>query len=434
MLKDEVSKLLFFKPARGSIMSELIDAEERCFGGEDQKTLEAAVLSVVNRLISLSASMGIDGNLWQNYIIHFALTDENAYTLSRERAASAEDSFSALAASDFAILRGLMAYDFETLRPVVKDGVIASVLDFRNGGEPSEYAGNAGKMVLDIRAVTAKASGDEAFKAAFDEHYRKRGTGDFAFTDAFRIADTDNLKFKPIRATEDISFSDMVGYEQQKAEIMRNTEAFIEGRPANNVLLYGDSGAGKSTSVKALINEYSGRGLRIIEIHKHQFKHISEVLGRVKNRNYKFILFIDDLSFEDFETEYKYLKAVIEGDLEIKPSNVLIYATSNRRHLIKEVFADRADMEHLGDVHRSDTIEEKTSLSSRFGVQIYYPSPVRQEYHDIVKTLAAKAGIEMDEKEMLVQADAWDIRHGGVSCRAARQFVDYLASEKKGDK
>ena len=162
--------------------------------------------------------------------------------------------------------------------------------------------------------------------------------------------------------------------------------------------------------------------------------HISEVLGRVKNRNYKFILFIDDLSFEDFETEYKYLKAVIEGDLEIKPSNVLIYATSNRRHLIKEVFADRADMEHLGDVHRSDTIEEKTSLSSRFGVQIYYPSPVRQEYHDIVKTLAAKAGIEMDEKEMLVQADAWDIRHGGVSCRAARQFVDYLASEKKGDK
>ncbi len=432
MLKEEISKLLFFKPARGSIMSELIEAEERCFEGSDKLALEASVLSVVNRIISLSSHMGIDGNLWQNYIVHFALTDENAYTISRERTEPKDDSFSTLAMSDFHLLRELMGYDFESLRPVIKDEFISTILNFRNDNEPSEYAGKAGDMVVEIRDKLNACETDADFKEVLDKHYRKRGIGAFAFTDAFRIIgeDGDSLHFKPIRATEDVTFDDLIGYESQKSELMRNTEAFIEGRPANNVLLYGDSGAGKSTGVKALINEYSDRGLRIIEIYKHQFQCISEVLGRVKGRNYRFIIYIDDLSFEDFEIEYKYLKAVIEGDLEIRPENVLIYATSNRRHLIKETFADRKDMQHDGEIHRSDTIEEKTSLSSRFGVQIYYPSPSRQGFHDVVKTLAAKAGIEMDEDEMLRRADAWEIRHGGVSCRAARQYVDYLASGK----
>lgn len=433
MLREEISKLLFFKPARGSIMSELIEAEERAALGEDKLALEATVLSVVNRIISLSSHMGADGNLWQNYIVHFALTDENAYTISRERTEAKEDSFSALAMSDFRIIRKMMAYDFESLRSIIKDEFIETLLNFSNGNEPSEYAGREGGMVLEIRDKLNACKDDKEFKSVLDEHYRIRGIGDFAFTDAFRIVgeDGDSLRFKPIRATEKVCFSDLVGYESQKAELMRNTEAFIEGRPANNVLLYGDSGAGKSTGVKALINEYSDRGLRIIEIYKHQFKCISEVLGRVKGRNYRFILYIDDLSFEDFEIEYKYLKAVIEGDLEIRPENVLIYATSNRRHLIKETFADRKDMQHEGEIHRSDTIEEKTSLSTRFGVQIYYPSPARQEFHEVVRVLAKKAGIEMDEKELFVQADAWEIRHGGVSNRAARQFVDYLASNNE---
>ncbi len=434
MLKEEVNRLLFFRPESDSIIREIIEAEERSLEGE-AKDLGAAVLSAVSRLISLSSSIGIDGNLWQNYIIHYVLTDENAYTLSRERTAAKEDSFSKLALSDFAILRRLMAYDFSELKYAAGASVIASVLDFDNAGEASEYAGMSGSIICEIREKLAGASTDEEFKAIFDAHYEMRGIGDFAFTDAFRIVENgQSFEFKPIRATEKVSFSDMVGYESQKRELIRNTEAFIEGRPANNVLLYGDSGAGKSTSVKALINEYSDRGLRVIEIHKHQFRCISEVLKRVKTRNYRFVLFIDDLSFEDFEIEYKYLKAVIEGGLEIKPDNVLIYATSNRRHLIKETFADRNDMQHIEEIHRSDTIEEKTSLSSRFGVQIYYPSPDRMEYHEVVRVLALKAGIDMDDAELFRQADAWDIRHGGASCRAARQFVDYLASEKKGEK
>lgn len=431
MLREEVNGLLFFRPKSGSILSDIIDAEERSFR---DTAPEATVLSVMNRLVSLSASMGIEGNLWQNYLIHFALTDENAYTLSRERSEAREDSFSALALGDYAILQKLMDYDFSEFRRLINPVIIDNILDFHNSKPASEYSGAAGEMITAMREKLIASKSTAEFKAIFDAHYESRGTGDFAYCDAFRLVsaeDGSKLKFKPIRATEKVSFADMIAYESQIGELKRNTEAFVEGRPANNVLLYGDSGSGKSTSVKALINEYSSRGLRIIEIHKHQFKCISEVLKRVKTRNYRFILYIDDLSFEEFEIEYKYLKAVIEGDLEIKPENVLIYATSNRRHLIKETFADRKDMEHIGEIHRSDTIEEKTSLSTRFGVQIYYPSPARQEYHAIVRDLASKAGVEMDEAELFVKADAWEIRHGGVSCRTARQFVDYLASGKE---
>ncbi len=431
MLREEVNGLLFFRPKSGSILSDIIDAEERSFR---DTAPEATVLSVMNRLVSLSASMGIEGNLWQNYLIHFALTDENAYTLSRERSEAREDSFSALALGDYAILQKLMDYDFSEFRRLINPVIIDNILDFHNSKPASEYSGAAGEMITAMREKLIASKSTAEFKAIFDAHYESRGTGDFAYCDAFRLVSAEGgnkLKFKPIRATEKVSFADMIAYESQIGELKRNTEAFVEGRPANNVLLYGDSGSGKSTSVKALINEYSSRGLRIIEIHKHQFKCISEVLKRVKTRNYRFILYIDDLSFEEFEIEYKYLKAVIEGDLEIKPENVLIYATSNRRHLIKETFADRKDMEHIGEIHRSDTIEEKTSLSTRFGVQIYYPSPARQEYHAIVRDLASKAGVEMDEAELFVKADAWEIRHGGVSCRTARQFVDYLASGKE---
>ncbi|MDD5824090.1 MAG: ATP-binding protein [Firmicutes bacterium] len=431
MLREEVNGLLFFRAKSGSILSDIIDAEERSFR---DTAPEATVLSVMNRLVSLSASMGIEGNLWQNYLIHFALTDENAYTLSRERSEAREDSFSALALGDYAILQKLMDYDFSEFRRLINPVIIDNILDFHNSKPASEYSGAAGEMITAMREKLIASKSTAEFKAIFDAHYESRGTGDFAYCDAFRLVSAEGgnkLKFKPIRATEKVSFADMIAYESQIGELKRNTEAFVEGRPANNVLLYGDSGSGKSTSVKALINEYSSRGLRIIEIHKHQFKCISEVLKRVKTRNYRFILYIDDLSFEEFEIEYKYLKAVIEGDLEIKPENVLIYATSNRRHLIKETFADRKDMEHIGEIHRSDTIEEKTSLSTRFGVQIYYPSPARQEYHAIVRDLASKAGVEMDEAELFVKADAWEIRHGGVSCRTARQFVDYLASGKE---
>ena len=219
--------------------------------------------------------------------------------------------------------------------------------------------------------------------------------------------------------------SDIVGYDAQKAELTANTEAFVSGRPANNVLLYGDGGTGKSTSVKALLNEYADRGLRVIEIYKHQFRDILKLTEMLRDRNYKFVLFIDDLSFEEGEVEYKYLKAVIEGGIETRPDNILIYATSNRRHIVREIWKDRDDMEHNGDIHRSDTVEEKLSLASRFGIAINYSSPDRKMYHEIVRSLAENAGFVVNDG-LLAGADRWEIRHGGKTGRAARQYVDYL--------
>ena len=200
----------------------------------------------------------------------------------------------------------------------------------------------------------------------------------------------------------------------------------MEGKKANNVLLFGDSGTGKSTSIKAIVNEFYKDGLRMIEIYKHQFQDLSNVIAAVKNRNYRFIIYMDDLSFEEFEVEYKFLKAVIEGGVETKPDNVLIYATSNRRHLIKETWSDRNDMEHDNGMHRSDTMQEKLSLVNRFGVTINYSRPSQKEYFEIVIQLARRAGIDLSDEELKAEANKWELAHGGISGRTAQQFVYYL--------
>ena len=167
--------------------------------------------------------------------------------------------------------------------------------------------------------------------------------------------------------------SDLVGYEIPKQKLIDNTKAFVEGKKANNCLLFGDAGTGKSSSIKGILNEYYDQGLRMIEVYKHQFQDLNELIAQIKNRNYKFIIYMDDLSFEEFEIEYKYLKAVIEGGLEKRPDNILIYATSNRRHLIKENYSDKEGTRQ--DMHTSDTVQEKLSLVYRFGVSIYFGAP-----------------------------------------------------------
>ena len=252
----------------------------------------------------------------------------------------------------------------------------------------------------------------------------------FGLNKAFRIRHEDgrDMEFIAINNTDKVMLSDLVGYELQKQKLIDNTEAFVQGRKANNALLFGDSGTGKSTSIKAIINEYYDQGLRMIEIYKHQFKDLSAVISHVKNRNYKFIIYMDDLSFEEFEIEYKYLKAVIEGGLETKPDNVLIYATSNRRHLIKETWNDRDDVVQDNGMHRSDTMQEKLSLVNRFGVTISYSKPSKKEYNTIVTELAKRyPEIHMTEEELVAEANKWELSHGGVSGRTAQQFINYLA-------
>ena len=275
----------------------------------------------------------------------------------------------------------------------------------------------------------ASAENEEEAFTIVTNFYRDYGVGKLGLNKAFRLSrEHGKLELVPITNTLEVRLSDLVGYEQQKQKLIDNTRAFVEGKRANNVLLFGDSGTGKSTSVKAILNEYYDKGLRMIEIYKHQFKDLSTVISLIKNRNYRFIIFMDDLSFEEFEIEYKYLKAVIEGGLEIRPDNVLIYATSNRRHLIRETWNDRTDMETDGDIHRSDTMEEKLSLVDRFGITINFSSPSPKEYLEIVKQLAIRQGINhLTQDELFAEAKKWELHHGGLSGRTAQQFIDYLA-------
>ena len=168
----------------------------------------------------------------------------------------------------------------------------------------------------------------------------------------------------------------------------------------------------------------------MIEIYKHQFKDLSNVIASIKNRNYKFIIYMDDLSFEEFEIEYKFLKAVIEGGVETKPDNILIYATSNRRHLIKETWNDRDDVETDNGMHRSDTMQEKLSLVNRFGVTINYSKPSQKEYFNIVIELARKNGVNMTDEQLCAEANKWELSHGGISGRTAQQFINYCLGQQ----
>ena len=352
------------------------------------------------------------GNIWQNYLTHFMLTNENFFSLSCERRDSPSGSLKDVALHDFEAFLRLFNLKNEHMHYV------------------NNFTGNDNNnsVICEISKAISEAHTAQRIYDIVTNFYKRHGAGNLAFNKAFRF-DSDEEKLVPVsdKNVGNVRLSDITGYEIQKNELRANTEAFISGRPANNVLLYGDGGTGKSTSIKAILNEYADRGLRAVEIFRHQFRDILRITEMLRRRNYYFMLFIDDLSFEENESEYKYLKAVIEGGIESRSENILIYATSNRRHIVREIWKDRDDMEHNGDIHRSDTVEEKLSLASRFGVAINYSSPSREIYHEIILTLAKNAGLNIaDEGEFLKNADAWEIRHGGMSGRAARQYVDYI--------
>ena len=352
------------------------------------------------------------GNIWQNYLTHFILSNENFFSLACERRDPPQGSLRDIALHDFEVFMRLFELDNEHMHYI--DNFIG-------------YGQNS--PVCEISKAIAESRSPKKIYDIVTNWYKRHGAGHFSTRKAFRF-DGKNLTALENKDVGDVRLSDLVGYDVQKSELRANTEAFISGKPANNVLLYGDGGTGKSTSIKAVLNEYFDDGLRVIEIYKHQFRDIQKIIEMVRRRNYKFILFIDDLSFEENESEYKYLKAVIEGGIEMKPGNVLIYATSNRRHIVREIWKDRDDMEHNGDIHRSDTVEEKLSLASRFGIALNFSSPTRQDYHEIVNTLADRAALEVDEKELISGADRWEIRHGGMTGRTAKQYVDYLLGKQ----
>jgi len=392
----------------------------------------ALAYSAAGRLVSISMDMGFKGNLWHTFLTYLLANNENTYSKACEIRGHVEGTVNEVALHDIGVFFDMFAFDPNDIDTKYGVDCFRPLISFDMSEEGKMFNKRIRDRICDLSVRLAAAKDPGEMKAMTEDFYKDYGVGLFGLHKAFKIhedIESGGFEIRPIMRVAHAELKDLVGYEQQKLKLTENTEAFIKGLPAGNCLLYGDSGTGKSSSIKGIMNRYYEDGLRIIELYKHQCRYLNDIMAVLKERNYRFIIYMDDLSFEDEETEYKYLKAVIEGGLEKKPDNVLIYATSNRRHLIHEGFSDKLDRGVNDDIHESDTVEEKLSLYHRFGITIYYGKPTPKEYRNIVCELARRNGMEMDEDELIRQAGSWEIEHGGISGRTARQFIDHLRSK-----
>lgn len=434
---EQISQLLMYGDLdQDSILYRLGEIFARYEQGGWRKTdLVRDINTQVKRILKVATDYGFDDNLWHNYLTFVLMMSENPFSMTCEKVGASDGSVNGLVQNDFRIFKELFDYDFSGLEQELGINCFTQISNYKAIHKKDlMYNKNVSEKVRALSKQLENAKDEQEFFDAVTSFYKDYGVGMFGLNKAFRIdecnAPQGGILFRPINNMDMVMLDDLVGYEIQKKKLVDNTEAFVRGKKANNVLLFGDSGTGKSTSIKAIVNQYYNDGLRMIEIYKHQFKYLSTVIAEIKNRNYKFIIYMDDLSFEEFEIEYKFLKAVIEGGVETKPDNILIYATSNRRHLIKENWNDRNDQDNTNDRHHSDTVEEKLSLVNRFGVTINYSKPTQKEYFDIVIHLARRAGVTLSDDELKQEANKWELSHGGISGRTAEQFVSYLASQE----
>lgn len=382
---------------------EIYDAMIKASVNNNDEDIKAAI----SKLVSFSIEFGINGNLWQSYILYTLIFNDNSYTRSIELNKKIE--VLDLAKKDLLEIYNLYNMNRDWMNPI---------LDFK-------YSNKKTDVSKAIETIKKGIKNDyDSFEKSVLSFYKNYGLSDMSIYKAFRVEDG---VLSPIYNVLNVTFADLIGYDYQKNLLMENTENFLKSKPFNNVLLYGDSGTGKSTSIKALLNTYFNKGLRIIEVYKHQMEEISKIIHTLKNRPYHYVIYMDDLSFEEDEIEYKYLKSIIEGGIEPKPNNVVIYATSNRRHLIKETFKDNGDIDD--DLHRNETQAEKLSLAYRFGLQIYYSSLSVKQFREMVKALAIKNNIEMDDEELIKEASKWELTYGSLSGRCATQFINYLVNK-----
>ena len=430
----EVAKLILYRDlGEDSILRKLSGIFED-FESENasKANLTTRIYEQMKALLDTATVYGFDKNLWHNYLTFILLTNENSFSMTSEKVGANDGTVNHFAKADFKVFKNLFDYDFSKIEEALEIDCFTTICNYKAIGKKERmYNKNVSKKVQAVSEKIEQAKDENEIFDIVTDFYKAYGVGMFGLNKAFRIKSIpEGVEFLPINNTEKVMLSDLIGYEIQKQKLIDNTEAFVEGRAANNCLLFGDSGTGKSTSIKAILNEYYDRGLRMIEIYKHQFKDLSNIIAQIKNRNYRFIIYMDDLSFEEFEIEYKFLKAVIEGGMETKPDNVLIYATSNRRHLIRETWSDRSDMSQ-DELHRSDTMQEKLSLVARFGVTINYSKPTKKEFNNIVVELAKRyPEIQLTDEELMAKANMWEMSHGGVSGRTAQQFINYLAGKE----
>ncbi|MCR5302596.1 MAG: ATP-binding protein [Lachnospiraceae bacterium] len=394
----------------------------------DDEGVKNRMNSFTGALVELAVSHGYSGNLWQAYLTYLIANNENAYSTSCEIRGKAQGTINAVALHDFSIFREMFTQDLEELDKLCGTDQAGLISNYIPSDDRSRtFNKRIRDRIIMLRDQLAASSSDEDFADKVTQFYKEFGVGKFGLHKAFRVRNDGNgVEIVPITNIKHVYLEDLVGYEAAKKKLTDNTEAFLEGRPCNNCLLFGDAGTGKSSSIKGILNRYFEKGLRIIEVYKHQFRDLNDIIAQIKDRNYRFIIFMDDLSFEEFETDYKYLKALIEGGLEKKPDNILIYATSNRRHIVREKFSDKAERDD--ELHTNDTVQEKLSLAYRFGETIFFGRPDKKQFDEIVRTLADRYGITVDEEELLLEANKWELSHGGLSGRCAQQFIDHMLS------
>ena len=395
----EVAKLIIYGNHEDTILMKMSDIFKKF--DRDEETPDKLISDIyeqIKRILEVATDYGFDKNLWHNYLTFYLITNENPFSLTCEKVGANDGSVNEFAKNDFKVFMNLFNYDFRPIEAALGINCFSLISDYKAIVKKElMYNKNVSEKVQALSLKLETAKDENEFFNYVTDFYKAYGVGMFGLNKAFRVIGGDKgVTFTPINNMDKVMLDDLIGYEIQKKKLVENTEAFVQGRKANNALLFGDSGTGKSTSIKAIVNEYYDQGLRMIEIYKHQFKDLSNVIASIKNRNYKFIIYMDDLSFEEFEIEYKFLKAVIEGDME-----------SNN------------------GLHRSDTIEEKLSLVNRFGCQISYSKPSQKEFFDIVIGLARKNNVKMTDEELMAEANKWELSHGGISGRTAQQFINY---------
>jgi uncharacterized protein len=391
---------------------------------------EAAAQTYVQLFRALAAEAALQerasvGDAWQQHLLTRLLSDDNVFAAA-VRHVGLERSGAGLreaVAHDLAVLGDLYHRGDDSLRRLATEVTDLPWLDaLQSTGLPPVAD-------LALRRQFHECHNWSELIGELATHYRAAGTGLFAGYHAFLWLGADQTPpLRGVRHPDPIALADLIGDQRQRETIVRNTEQFLAGLPANNVLLYGDRGTGKSSTVKALLNAYGERGLRLLEVGRGKLGDFPAIVELLGDQPEHFILFVDDLSFDEQETGYKDLKAVLEGGLEVRPPNVLVYATSNRRHLVLERHSDRAQP---GDdeLHGFDTVQEKLSLADRFGITLTFVTPDQERYLAIVRGLAQRRGLAVADDDLQRRALQWAARHNGRSGRSARQFIDDLTGD-----
>ncbi len=415
----------------GEVMRDLLEGLSEPYAGEQD---HAALIDSFGHLTALLLSEAVDyegervGDPWQNHLLDRILEDSNLFSVAAERGEEGR------------LPRPLLQWttaELETLRQLrglSLDRMQRAITDLLGDGSLAWPVWDQDDIICRTRAGQMKQrlarAGDWAgLVPHLAAYYAETGTGLFGRYRAFRWVVRDGAgALQGVPAPDPIGLHQIIGYDREQQVVLRNTRHFVMGAPANNVLLYGDAGTGKSSLIKALLNAFGDDGLRLVEVakeHLTDFPYIAQLLRRRKER---FVLFVDDLSFEEYETEYKGLKALLEGSVDARPANVLVYATSNRRHLVKEHFGDRS-MPGDEDVHPHETVQEKLSLAERFGVRVPFLAPDQERYFTIVSALAHQEGLTLAEGELRRRALQWAQWQNGFSGRTARQFINDLQGE-----